>query len=99
MTPLHAHAPWDDHDPECCDHTDVTNGMCGDCGDCGDQAGPITVTVTLAGLPPHCPRCGAPAPDGQWGIGVHGNLLHVVCPLCFTAITPVRAVAAEETGQ
>jgi hypothetical protein len=25
---------------------------------------------------------------------VHGNLLHVVCARCFTAIAPVRGIAA-----
>ena len=79
--------------PECCDHTDITNGIC---DDCDEQTGPIVITVSLAGLPMLCPHCGAPAPDGQWGVGVHGNLLHVVCPRCFTPVVPVRAVASKE---
>ena len=62
--------------------------------ECGEQVSAITVTLGLAGLPDTCPHCGSPAPDRQWGIGVHGNLLHVVCPLCFTAIAPVRGVSA-----
>ena len=77
--------PWCNHDAAA-----VTNGMC----ECGEQVGPIAVTLALAGLPDTCPHCGAPAPDGQWGIGVHGNLLHVVCARCFTAIAPVRGIAA-----
>jgi hypothetical protein len=80
-----------DNEPYCNhDAIAVTNGMC----ECGEQVGPIAVTLALTGLPDACPHCGAPAPDGEWGIGVHGRLLHVICARCFTAITPVRAVAA-----
>ena len=54
----------------------------------------ITVTLVLDGLPPECPHCEAPPPDGQWAIGVHGHLLQVICARCFTAIAPVTAAAA-----
>jgi len=69
----------------------VSNGMC----ECGEQVGPIVVTLALAGLPDACPHCYAPAPDGHWGIGAHGNLLHLVCARCFVPVAPVRAIAAD----
>lgn len=37
--------------------------------------------------------------DGPTDAAVHGNLLHVVCARCFTAVAPIHAVAAEEGRQ
>jgi hypothetical protein len=71
-----------------CDHEAVTNGVC---MECGEQTGPITVTVTLTGLPANCPHCAAYPPDRQWALGSFKGVLQVICPLCFTAIAPVRA--------
>ena len=84
------HLPDDNHDPECCDHDEIVNGIC---QDCGEQHGPITITVPLAGLPQDCPHCGASPGDG-WALGSFKGILQVICPQCFTAIAPVRAVAA-----
>ena len=77
-------------EPECCDHDETVNGIC---QDCGEQHGPITITLPLAGLPAECPHCGAPAPDGEWALGMVGIILTVVCPRCWTKVAPVRAIA------
>ena len=53
-------------------------------------------TLPLSGLPDSCPHCGEQPPAGQWPLGICGHLLNVTCPKCFTAVAPVRAVAAEE---
>ena len=76
-----------------CDHEAVTNGVC---MECGDQVGPITVTLQLGGLPANCPHCAAYPPDGHWALSPVGHVIHVICPRCFTAIAPVRVVAAPE---
>jgi hypothetical protein len=59
----------------------------------------ITVTLTLAGLPASCPHCAACPPDGHWALSPVGHVIHVICPVCFTAIAPVRVVAATEGRQ
>ena len=51
------------------------------------------VTLTLAGLPPGCPRCPVEGDIAEWLLAVHGGLLQVMCPRCFTAVAPVHAVA------
>lgn len=56
----------------------------------------MTVTLALTGLPLECPHCGERPPDGQWALSQAGHLLHVTCPRCFTAVAPVRAVAAPQ---
>lgn len=76
-----------------CGHEAVSNGVC---MECGEQVGPITVTLALSGLPGNCTYCGAAPPEGQWALGLMGNVLSIVCPRCFTAVAPVRAVAAED---
>jgi hypothetical protein len=59
----------------------------------------ITVTLPLAGLPASCPHCAACPPDGHWALSPVGHVIHVICPVCFTAIAPVRVVAAPEGQQ
>ena len=94
--PAHPHLGCGDvgcdksHEPECCDHDETVNGIC---QDCGEQHGPITITLPLTGLPAECPHCGAPAPDGEWALGMVGIILTVVCPRCWTKVAPVRAIA------
>ena len=51
-------------------------------------------TITLTGLPESCPECHLSAGTAHWALGMHGTLLHVVCPRCYTAICPVKAVSA-----
>jgi hypothetical protein len=51
-------------------------------------------TITLTGLPGSCPECHLTADTAHWALGMHGTLLHVVCPRCYTAICPVKAVSA-----
>ena len=55
---------------------------------------PAAVILPVAGLPDHCPHCGAAPADGLWALMVHGLLLKAACPSCHTAVAPVRAVAA-----
>lgn len=56
-----------------------------------------TVTLALSGLPAQCPHCEVPAAQvTEWLLAVHGGQVQVMCPRCFTAIAPVRAVAAPQ---
>lgn len=52
------------------------------------------VTIPLSGLPDSCPHCGEQPP--HWPLSICGHLLNVTCPACFTAVAPVRAVAATD---
>ena len=60
---------------------------------------PVTVTLPLAGLPPKCPYCGDTPPGGEWELTPHHGLIYVTCSHCFTAVTPVRAVAVKDEIQ
>ena len=53
------------------------------------------VTLALSGLPDSCPHCGEEPHGGQWDLLVLGGL-QVSCPVCFTVVAPVHAVAAED---
>jgi hypothetical protein len=55
---------------------------------------PAAVTLPLAGLPDRCPHCRVAPAGGLWALMVHGLLLKAACPSCYTAVAPVRAVAA-----
>lgn len=52
-------------------------------------------TIAITGPPDSCPHCDVTADEvTEWLLGVQGNMLQVICPYCFTAVAPVRAVAA-----
>ena len=56
--------------------------------------------VTVTGLPDSCPYCDVRAEEvTEWLLGMQGRMLQVICPRCFTAIAPVRAVAANPVPQ
>jgi hypothetical protein len=55
---------------------------------------PAAVILPVAGLPDRCPHCRIVPEDGLWALMVHGLLLKVACPSCYTAVAPVRAIAA-----
>lgn len=55
------------------------------------------VTLALTGLPDSCPHCDVTAGEvAEWLLGVHGTMLQVICPCCFTAVAPVRARKIED---
>jgi hypothetical protein len=55
---------------------------------------PPAAILPLAGLPDHCPHCGAAPADGLWALMVYGHLLKAACLLCHTPVVAVRAIAA-----
>ena len=71
---------------------------CAACAANAAGARPVpAVTLALSGLPDTCPHCDTDAGQiTEWLLAPHGNLLQVVCPYCFTAVAPVRAVAATD---
>jgi hypothetical protein len=55
---------------------------------------PAAAILPLPGLPDRCPHCAAAPANGLWALMVYGHELMASCLSCYTAVVPVRAVAA-----